>query len=720
MRNIFKQAEKSLILQHGQSDCGIACLASIIKFHGGEASFKRIGELSGGSVDGVSLLGLYQAAEQLGFDAEGLQAESIENLNELNNPAVLHVTIENILAHFVVFYGFESGKAVIGDPAKGVVKYSIPELAAVWKSMSLLNLIPNPHFVKAKSIKAEKRKWLVNLIKDDLKFLLLSVFLGILISLFSLSTAIFSQQLIDRILPDRNINRLYTGLSLLLIILLVRTAANYLRGFLVVAQSQKFNERILEQFYSRILRLPKYFFDTRKIGELIARMNDTRRIQTVITYIAGNVIIDSLILISSLIFLFVYSSLVGSVLISSIVIFCLLVRSFHKRILVAQNEVMQSYALAESHYVDSMQGIGTIKVNNREEFFDSLNKHFNSNFQKRIFDLGMLNNRFGFFSEFVGTAFILSVIAITSQMVFHNFIQLGELIAILSVASGLIPSLSRLVLANVQVQEARIAFDRMYEFASMRPEDNDTDEGGSFDVNSISLKIENVSFRFPGQQLLLKDISLTINVNELVVVSGESGCGKSTLIQILQKFYKQESGRIKVNGRPFDDLPLRGWRNVIGVVPQEVKIFNGSLLYNIALTDDVNDLERAVQFCHDFRFDEYFERLPQGYLSLVGEEGIALSGGQKQLVGLARALYKRPRLLMLDEATASLDRHTEKFVLDLLSRLKPEMPILLITHKTEATSFADRVYWLKNGYIQESERVGASNKMSIPECQQQI
>ena len=136
-----------------------------------------------------------------------------------------------------------------------------------------------------------------------------------------------------------------------------------------------------------------------------------------------------------------------------------------------------------------------------------------------------------------------------------------------------------------------------------------------------------------------------------------------------------------------------------------VKIFNGSLLYNIALTDDLHDLERAVQFCHEFHFDDYFERLPQGYLALVGEEGIALSGGQKQLVGLARALFKRPKLLILDEATESLDRHTEKFILDLLTDLKREMPILLITHKTETASFADRFYWLKNGCIQESENI---------------
>ena len=393
----------------------------------------------------------------------------------------------------------------------------------------------------------------------------------------------------------------------------------------------------------------------------------------------------------------------------------MLVKSFHNRILVAQNEVMHSYALAESHYVDSMQGIGTIKVNNREELFDQLNRSLNSNFQKRIFDLGLLNNRFAFFSEFVGTAFILSVFAITSHMVFREFIQLGELIAILSITSGLIPSLSRLVLANVQIQEARIAFDRMYEFASMTPENVETDDSESFELNSVNLKVENLSFRFPGQKLLLRDVSLTLSTGEIAVISGESGCGKSTLLQILQRFYKPESGCIYINGSLFDDIPVRKWRSSIGVVPQEVKIFNGSLLYNIALTEDVNDLERAVQFCHEFQFDEYFERLPQGYLTLTGEEGISLSGGQKQLVGLARALFKRPKMLMLDEATASLDKQAEKFIVDLLLKLKREMAILFITHKTEATSFADRFYWFEDGCIREcsGEGIDAQKDYSV-------
>lgn len=326
---MYKQAAKTFVLQHGQSDCGAACLASIIQFHGGVQTIERIREMSGTSAEGVSLLGLLQAAEKFGFDTEGLVAESVENLNELINPVILHVTLENSLSHFVVFYGFKDNKAIIGDPAKGILTYFRDELNAAWKSKTLLSLIPNPHFIKKKKVNADKIRWLVELIRDDLDLLLIALFLGVLISVLSLASAIFSQRLIDQILPSSNTQKLVIALSLFLLILFLRSSISYLRGFFVIKQSRNFNERIIYRFYHRLLRLPKYFFDTRKIGELTARMNDTRRIQDVITFIAGNIIIDSLVLIISLAFLFMYSHSFGHVLLLSTLLFGLLVQKFH-------------------------------------------------------------------------------------------------------------------------------------------------------------------------------------------------------------------------------------------------------------------------------------------------------------------------------------------------------------------------------------------------------
>jgi ATP-binding cassette subfamily B protein len=231
------------------------------------------------------------------------------------------------------------------------------------------------------------------------------------------------------------------------------------------------------------------------------------------------------------------------------------------------------------------------------------------------------------------------------------------------------------------------------------PESNSLEESVALDTRGFDLKVENLSFRFPGQKLLLVDVSLSVKPGEMIALLGESGSGKSTLIQILQKLYEPEAGYIELHGRKLSTISTSTWRNLIGVVPQDIKIFNGSLLYNIALSDNPNELSGAFRFCNDLGFDTYFNKFPQSYSTILGEEGINISGGQKQLVALARALFKKPKLLMLDEATSAMDRHTEKFILELIAKLRNEISIILVTHKTESARLADRIYLLENGTI---------------------
>jgi len=185
----------------------------------------------------------------------------------------------------------------------------------------------------------------------------------------------------------------------------------------------------------------------------------------------------------------------------------------------------------------------------------------------------------------------------------------------------------------------------------------------------------------------------------VIALLGESGGGKSSFLQIVQKFYQPESGSIEVNKLNLEDIPIPVWRNQIGVVPQEVKIFNGDLLYNLTLSDNPEDYKAAIEFCKQMGFDQYFETFPQSYLTILGEEGVNISGGQKQLVALARELFRRPKLLLLDEATASMDKRAEAFTLALLLKLKSDMAIIIVTHRIQTAKQADYVYILEDGRI---------------------
>jgi ATP-binding cassette, subfamily C, bacteriocin exporter len=273
------------------------------------------------------------------------------------------------------------------------------------------------------------------------------------------------------------------------------------------------------------------------------------------------------------------------------------------------------------------------------------------------------------------------------------------MMAIISIASGMIGSVGRLATTNIQLQEAKVAFERMYEFASLSPEIRQNNIkivqkwGG---VNSLN--ISNLAFRFAGRSQLLKSVSLSVKKGKMVALLGEVGSGKSILLQILQKFQNFEEGEILINDElAFKDIAPNSWREALGVVPQDVKIFNSTLIENIVLGDVLNEGEKAIEFCQKLGFDKFFGTLPQNYLTIVGEEGINLSGGQKQLVALARALYRQPSLLLLDEATSAMDSKTEDFVLDLLEKLKPEVAILIVTHRSSIAQKADKVYELVEG-----------------------
>jgi len=683
--------------QRDQSDCGVTCLYTLIKYYEGEVSLEKLRELSGTSKEGTTLLGLYQAANQIGLDAEGFEAE-IEHLKTLEHPAILHVIIEGKLQHYVVVFGYENQKFLISDPAKGIEYITEEELAKVWQSKALLLVKPTDRLERAQEQKGRKKEWLFSLVREDYPILGIATFLGIVISILGISTAIFSQKLIDDILPSQDSERLILGLALLTILLLARSGVLYLRTLLILRQSKDFNNRIIQKFYGALLYLPKRFFDTRKTGELIARMNDTNRIQRTISFVLGDTLIQLLLGITSLAFVFTYSWQVGLLLLVFVPIYIFLVWKYTKPITTGQKEVMQAYAMNESNYVDTIQGIEVIKNQNKESVFSKITETIYGHFQSKVYDLGLVGNKYGVYTQIIGVIAMTGVLAFSSFLVIQETLQLGELVALLSMAGGLFPAIEAVARANIQIREAKIAFDRMYEFTAIEPETKEDDTAQEIS-NIERLQVENLSFRFPGRKQLLKNINLELNKGELVCLLGESGGGKSTFLQILQKFYFPEEGKISIDGHDYREIHTKTVRSKIGVVPQEIKIFNGSLLDNILLGETITDIKTLEDFMVSLGFDQYFKEFPQGYATILGEEGVNISGGQKQLVGLARALWSNPEILLLDEATSALDRKTERFVLNLLDRLKSYKLILLVTHRITTAAKADKIYILEKNAI---------------------
>lgn len=698
MKRISK-IKKNCLHQHDSSDCGAACLVSIIRYYGGSSSIEKIRKLSGTTHSGSTMLGLYQAANQSGMDATGYEA-SIRDIIDYDNVLILHVTHEEGLDHYIISFGYEGGKFIIWDPAKGLTIMSENELVKIWLSKKCLGLVPNSVFKLEKEDKKGKKEWVLKTIKPEKDLLILSVIIGILISVLGLVMAVFTQKLIDKILPSGEIKVLIMASVLVLILFSSRIILSAIRQFFLLTQGKSFNIRIVDDFYSSLLFLPKSFFDTRKTGDFVARLNDTMRIQKVIADMVGVYIIDILILCITIIMLFYYSTMSAILSLICLPVFYLIVYRWNKRIISAQHAVMSGYALSESNFINSLSGITEIKSMNWQNDFSGKNKNIYSDFQDRAFLLGKIKIKLNLLTGLAGTLYLIIVLIYSSIQVMGSKMTQGELMAILSLSSTLLPSVLNLALISIPLSEAKVALNRMFEFTQIKPEVGEIDDKNDV-LNIRQIKLENISFRFPGQKLLIDNICLTIEKGKVVSLVGESGCGKSTLANIILRFYSAEAGKMILNNKiDSDEIDLKNWRSKIGIIPQGIHIFNGTILQNLLTELTESKIKEMITTISGLGLGSFIDSFPSGLMTLVGEEGINLSGGQKQLLAFIRVLINKPDILVIDEGTSNMDRGTEDMIMDLITRLKSEMGILLISHRINMIKkLSDYIYVIEDRVI---------------------
>lgn len=698
----LKLIQKSFVKQHDATDCGAACLLMLTRYYGGYSSITRMREISGTSNTGTTLLGLCQAARTMGFDADGVKFDNIDEIKSFGQPCVIAVIINRIIQHYLVCYGYKNGKFIISDPAKGVVEMTDEELSRICTLYCLI-LKPNEQFEYKESISKKKKSWVLGLVREDYGLLFSSLIIGIVTTVMGMAMTLFSQKLIDNILPAKDTLQLIAGLSAVLTLTLFSVLLSAMRSKLLIAQRKNFNNRIIRFFFNKMLCLPKSYFDTRKIGDMLSRLSDTERIQSIIVSLTGNTIISILIVLIYTGFLFFYSWKIALIAILCSPVFFWIIASTNRKIITGQKEVMSSSAISQSAFINTIEGIAEIKSFSRQYEFLVNNCNLYSNLQDKIYSLGRIQIGIGINAGLFGSIVQIGLIAICSAFVLKDDMTVGVLMAVITISSTIFSNVSGLAMIMIPINEAKVAFERMFEFVD-NPEDEEEDKNNDLceKINDAKiLSVKDLSFRFIGRKLLLKNMSFVSQKGTITGIVGESGCGKSTLCQLLERFYKPESGSIYLDGTDVQDICMKEWCNMVSFVPQDVFLYNGTLIDNICFGQVPENLKDIFDFCDKYGFSSYFNELPSGLMTLVGEEGINLSGGQKQLVAFARALYSPCKILILDEMTAAMDRKTEKYICNLLSKLKKEMIILFVTHRLEtARMICDRIIVIENGTIQ--------------------
>ncbi len=685
------------LLQLSETDCGAACLSMILRYYGKHVSINRLRDLANVSREGATLYSISEAAETLGFHTRGIRA-SYEHLLKAELPAIAHWQG----FHYIVLYEATPDRVVVADPAIGLRKLSREEFEKGWTGYLLL-MTPTARIENVEESRTTFGRFLPLL--KPYRALLFEIFVASLVlQLFGLATPIFTQVIVDRVLVHQNTSMLNVLLIGMLIIAVFQTATAALRYYLLVHTTRRIDMQMVVNFYRHVLSLPMRYFEERKVGDILKRFNENARIRDFLTGRALGVMLDCLMVFVYLALMFFYNvklTLVALAFIPGYVILTVIVTPIFKR---QYREAFEKSAEADSQMVESVTGVGTVKATAAERrvrwkleglIVKSLNVQFRSALS------GMATISIG---NLLQTLNIIFLFWYGARLVIGGELSVGQLIAF----NVLVGSITRPILSVVDLwrefQEINIALERLNDVFDAKPEE-DPEKQALIRLPRIRghIKFDNVTFRYPtrADKNALANINLELLPGQTIALVGRSGSGKTTFANMLLRLHQPNEGRIFIDGYDLRQVSINSLRSQIGVVPQEVFLFSGTIRENIAFGDPEAPLEQVVGAAMLAGAHEFVSELPLGYETKIGERGQSLSGGQKQRIAIARALFKKPRILIFDEATSALDTESERAIQQNLDQILKDRTTLIIAHRLSTVRNADLIVVMDRGTIRE-------------------
>lgn len=687
------------VKQHDITDCGAACLASVSAHYGLQLPIARIRQFASTDKKGTNVLGMIEAAQKLGFQAKGVRG-TFESLSKIPKPAIAHIIVKEVLHHYVVIYDVTETHVTVMDPGFGtLIKKTHEEFKKEWTGVLIL-LLPDEGFQAGnEKISSFQRFWF--LINPHKSIMIQALFGAAIYTVLGLSTSIYVQKIVDNVIIEGNRN-LLNLLSLGMIgLLILQLFIGSLKSVFALKTGQQIDAQLILGYYKHLLKLPQQFFDTMRVGEIISRVNDAVKIRVFINDVAVKLVVDVFIVVFSFALMFTYYWKLALIMLAVIPFYAIIyyvVNKVNKKVL---RKLMEESADLESQLVESLTAASTIKRFGIEPHANIKTETRFIKLLKTIFKSAMNSVYTGNASEFVTKLFTIILLWAGSLFVIDNQLTPGELLSFYSLIGYFTGPASGLISTNKTIQDALIAADRLFEIMDLEREEVENKVKLTPDMVG-DVKFKNVAFRYGTRVTIFEDLNLNIPKGKITAVVGESGSGKSTLMSLLQNMYKLQSGLITIGNFDIKYISNDTLRQQVSVVPQQIDLFAGSVIENIALGDYEPDMKRILEISEHLGITEFVEKLPNGFNTYVGENGANLSGGQKQRLAIARALYRDPQILILDEATSALDSISEQYVQRTIRALRAEeKTIIIIAHRLSTIKNADKIVVLDNGKVVE-------------------
>jgi ATP-binding cassette subfamily B protein len=693
--------KKVRIKQRDITDCGATCIASIAMYYNLHMPVSRIRQYAGTDKKGTNVLGLLEAAEKLGFQAKGAKGQ-LDSLQKIPLPAIAHIVLKNGLHHYVVIYKVNKKHITYMDPGDGEFhKERLDAFKEKWSGVIVL-LLPDEGFVTGKQkISNSERFW--QLIRPHSSVMIQALVGALVYTILGLSTSIYMQKIIDFVLVEGNIrllNLLSVGMIVILIFQLIIGGYKTVFG---LQTGQMIDSRLILGYYKHLLKLPQRFFDTMRVGEIISRVNDAVNIREFINNVALNFIVNGLIVIFSIILMFFYYWKLALIMLAIIPIYLLIYWISNKVNKKWQRRLMEESAELESQLVESLNAVGTIKRFGLERFSNDKTEGKFSTLLHSIYKTSIYSLYIGTGSEFFTRLFTIILLWSGSYFVVNRELSPGELLSFYALIGYFTGPASSLISANKNIQDALIAADRLFEIIDLETEATDENKVELTPELIGDITFNNVSFRYGTRSSVFDGLNLTIKKGKSTAIVGPSGSGKSTMLSLLQNLYPLKEGNITIGGLDLQYISNKSLRNLVGVVPQTIDLFSGTIIDNIAVGDLEPDMQKILFISKMIGINEFIEKLPSTYNSIVSEQGVNFSGGQRQRLAIARALYRNPEILILDEATSSLDPTSEKQVFDTLNWFSSQdKTIIIIAHRLSTIKYCDNILVLNSGKLVEN------------------